>query len=172
MMQSKHCGAFAPVWSRVFLLLLVLLAVVSRPDANGQPSSHEAGAVPAYATVLEPKLKQLAADLLVPGAVVVVRSSELGNWSMTYGNRTLGGHDPVGLGDHVRIGSNTKTWTGTVVLQLVQEGKLSLNDPVSQYLPDVPNGQNITLTHLLNMRSGLYNYSEALEFNKALDDEP
>lgn len=118
------------------------------------------------------KLQQIVADTLTPGAVVLVRSPELGDWTATFGTRALGSAEPVTLADHVRIGSNTKTWTGTVILQLVQEGKLTLADPVSKYRPDVPNGQNITITELLTMRSGLYNYSESLELNQTLDTDP
>jgi D-alanyl-D-alanine carboxypeptidase len=58
-----------------------------------------------------------------------------------------------------------------VILQLVQEGKLKLDDPVSKYRPDVPNGAHITIEQLLTMRSGLYNYSQSLELNKALDTD-
>jgi D-alanyl-D-alanine carboxypeptidase len=53
------------------------------------------------------------------------------------------------------VGSNTKPMTGRVILQLVQEGKLSLDDPVSKLRPDVPDGANITIRGLLSMRSGL-----------------
>ncbi|MGZ4662194.1 MAG: serine hydrolase domain-containing protein, partial [Arthrobacter sp.] len=95
-----------------------------------------------------------------------------GELTFTYGVRTLGGTDPVTVADHVRIGSVTKTWTTTVILQLVQEGKLKLSEPVAKYRPDVPNGANITIEQLLNMRSGLYNYTEALDVNQALDTDP
>jgi CubicO group peptidase (beta-lactamase class C family) len=121
---------------------------------------------------LRPKLQQIFTDTLTPGAVVLVRSPELGDWAAAFGTRALGGADAVTLADHVRIGSNTKTWTGTVILQLVQEGKLALDDPVSKYRPDVPNGQHITITELLDMRSGLYNYTESLELNQTLDTDP
>ncbi|MDQ6853854.1 MAG: beta-lactamase family protein [Actinomycetota bacterium] len=127
---------------------------------------------PPYARALQPKLEQLVKDMLVPGAVVVVRSEELGNWSTKFGTRTLGDKRPIGIDDHVRIGSNTKTMTGTVILQLVQEGKLRLDDPVSKFRPDVPNGENITVEQLMDMRSGLYNYSDSLELNQALDTNP
>src|SRR5207253_2507969 len=70
------------------------------------------------------------------------------------------------------IGSNTKTFTGTVILQVVDEGNLGLDDPVSEYQPKVPNGENITIRQLLNMSSGLYNYAEDKEFNETLDSEP
>jgi D-alanyl-D-alanine carboxypeptidase len=127
---------------------------------------------PPYARALQPKLEALVNEMRVPGAVVVVRSKELGDWTAKFGTRTLGGNQPVGIDDHVRIGSNTKTMTGTVVLQLVQEGKLSLDDPVSKFRPDVPNGDDITIEQLLTMRSGLYNYGDTLELNQALDTTP
>ena len=61
--------------------------------------------------------------------------------------------------DEFRMGSNTKTMIGVLVLQLVAEHKLSLQDPVDKWLPGlVPNGQHITLKMLLNHTSGLYDY--------------
>ena len=62
--------------------------------------------------------------------------------------------------------------TGTVILQLVDEGKLRLDDPISKYRPDVPNGEHIPIDLLLRMRSGLYNYSLSVEMNQALDETP
>jgi D-alanyl-D-alanine carboxypeptidase len=44
-------------------------------------------------------------------------------------------------------------------MQLAQENKLSIDDPVSKYVSSVPNGDNITIAQLLEMRSGLYNYT-------------
>ena len=72
----------------------------------------------------------------------------------------------------MRIGSITKSFTGTVVLQLVDEGWLGLDDPISRHLAGVPNGDNITIRQLLNMTSGLYNYSEDRGFNESLDADP
>jgi D-alanyl-D-alanine carboxypeptidase len=55
-----------------------------------------------------------------------------------------------------RIGSVTKTFTATLVLQLAEEGKLGLDDPVARYLPGlVPAGRRISIRHLLQHRSGL-----------------
>ncbi|MBC3192828.1 beta-lactamase family protein [Pseudonocardia sp. C8] len=131
-----------------------------------------AAATPDYGVALQPQLEQLARDLLVTGAVVEVRSPELGDWTTTLGTRTYRGTDPVQVGDHVRIGSVTKTWTGTVVLQLVDEGRLRLDDPVATYRPDVPNGRNITIEQLLTMRSGLGNYTTDPELNRRIDADP
>ena len=65
---------------------------------------------------------------------------------------------PLTAADHFRIGSNTKTFVVSVILQLIAEGKLSLDDPVSRFSLGVtiPNGDNITVRELCNMRSGLF----------------
>jgi len=62
--------------------------------------------------------------------------------------------------------------TSTVILQLVQEGKLALDDPISKYIPNVPNGDQITIANLSEMRSGLYSYSFDTGFNNTLDQQP
>lgn len=117
------------------------------------------------------RVSAMAREMLVPGAAALVRSPA-GEITTTYGTTTVGGRVPVSLEDHVRIGSITKTWTGTVILQQAHEGKLSLDDPVSKFRPDVPDGDHITIAELLTMRSGLYNYSETRELNEAGDRDP
>ncbi len=158
------------------VLCLSLLAAACGTNARAAtPASAEPtrrAPLPGYAAALEPKLAAQFVASKAPGGVVLILSDKLGNWSATYGTNRLGGGRRVSLNDHVRIASNTKTMTGTVILQLVAEGKLRLSDPIAKYLPDVPNGQNITITQLLDMRSGLYNYSESLELNETLDQTP
>src|SRR5262245_16178743 len=78
-----------------------------------------------------------------------------GEFTVSYGTTLLGATSPPGADTHFRIASNTKTMTAAVIVLLAQEGKLSLDDPVSKYVPGVPNGDNITITELLNMHSGL-----------------
>ncbi len=155
---------------------LLLVAIVA--GACGQRlGEHEAPkradpTVPAYATGLDTALQAIIKDMRVPGAVVMITSPEKGNWTKTFGTQALGSGGPVTVDDHFRIGSNTKTMTGTVLLQLAQEGKISLDDPVSTYRPEVPNGDNITIAQLLSMRSGLYNYTEDEQFNARVDRDP
>jgi D-alanyl-D-alanine carboxypeptidase len=127
---------------------------------------------PAYAAELATKIQTIMKDMHVPGAVVMITSPAKGDWTKTFGTRALDGGGPVTVDDHFRIGSNTKTMTGTVLLQLAQEGKIGLDDPVSKYQPDVPNGDHITIAQMLSMRSGLYNYSEDEQFNARIDNDP
>jgi D-alanyl-D-alanine carboxypeptidase len=109
---------------------------------------------------------------VIPGAVVLVHSRDKGDWSATFGTREIGKDVPLSTEDHFRVGSNTKTMTSTVILQLVQEGALGLDDTVSAFWPGVPNGDSITIAQLSEMRSGLYSYTFDREFNATLDREP
>jgi D-alanyl-D-alanine carboxypeptidase len=104
--------------------------------------------------------------------MVVMITTPTQKYVNTWGSVREGVNEPPTLDTKVRVGSNTKTWTGTAILQLVDEGKLAVTDPVSKFRPDVPNGDNITIGDLLDMRSGLYNYTETLELNQALDEQP
>ncbi|WP_321923785.1 serine hydrolase domain-containing protein [Burkholderia sp. BCC1998] len=146
------------------------LAVGIAVSACGGDSSLNSDE-PAYATQARPQINALLASTMTPGAVVYVQSPQ-GNWLASFGTAVRGTNSPIPTNAHFRIGSVTKTWTGTVILQLVQEGRLRLTDHVSQYVANVPNGDTITIEQLLTMRSGLYNYSTSLAFNQSLDAQP
>ncbi|MGX5696023.1 serine hydrolase domain-containing protein [Agromyces soli] len=140
-------------------------------DATPTPTAVESGLPSIDTAAVESAFEAKAEELGVPGAVLLLRTPD-GEFTASYGARGLDDPTPPTVDDHVRIGSNTKTMTGTVILQLVEEGKLSLDDPVSKYRPDVPNGDAITIEQLLTMRSGLHNYTEMLPLNQGLDDDP
>ena len=120
---------------------------------------------------LQAMVDKTAKELLIPGVVVVLRTPQ-GEFAVTYGTTLLGAKIPPRADTYFRAASNTKTMTSAVILQLAQEGKLSLDDPVSKYVARVPNGDKITLAELLEMRSGLYNYSDAPEISASLDHDP
>lgn len=63
-----------------------------------------------------------------------------------------------------RIGSISKTFTATIILQLVDEGKLSLGDSLSRYFPEIPNSEKITISDMLYHRSGIYNITTEKNF--------
>ncbi|WP_227982029.1 serine hydrolase domain-containing protein [Nocardia spumae] len=149
--------------------------------SSSAPAASSTSAAPATTTAagvrpldqpaLEGIIAPLARQWSVPGVVALVRTPA-GDIGAAYGTRTFGGGPAVTPADRVRVGSLTKTWTGTVILQQAQEGKLALDDPVSKFRPDVPGGQAITIAELLDMRSGLYNYSETRELAEAMDADP
>ncbi|MFC7242104.1 serine hydrolase domain-containing protein [Catellatospora aurea] len=110
-------------------------------------------------------------QMLVPGAVVLVCTPKGVNTVLS-GTLQRGTQTPPATSTHYRIGSNTKTMTSATILLLAQEGKLKLSDPISAYVPDVPNGDKITIEQLLKMRSGLYNYTDAPELSATMDADP
>jgi D-alanyl-D-alanine carboxypeptidase len=71
--------------------------------------------------------------------------------------------EPMKADNAQRIGSVTKSFTVTRILQLAAEGRLDLDDPVRRYVPNVRGGA-ATLRELANMTSGIFNYTEDLPF--------
>ncbi len=105
-------------------------------------------------------LRQAMTALTAAGAAgVQVRvHDEHGDWAGSAGVRTLHG-GKVPTDGRYRVGSITKTFVATVVLQLVDEGELALDDPVSTYLPEYGLDPRITVRMLLQHTSGLFNYT-------------
>jgi D-alanyl-D-alanine carboxypeptidase len=102
----------------------------------------------------------------VPGVLIGVWDRSGGAYIHAFGYADLATHRQLTPQDHFRIGSITKTFVATVILQLVDEGKLNLDDPLSKFDLGIaiPNAQNITVRDLLDMRSGLFEYSAVPEF--------
>jgi D-alanyl-D-alanine carboxypeptidase len=145
----------------------VVIATVSAATSRGTVSDSPA-LKPISQGALQALVDSTARELLVPGAVVLLRTPQH-EFVARYGTTQLGTMNRPGVDTYFRIASNTKTMTAAVILQLAQEGLLSLSDPIAKYVPHVPNGDNITIAELLEMRSGLYNYSNAPELSAAID---
>ena len=79
---------------------------------------------------------------------------------------------PMKTDFYSRIGSQTKTFTVTGVLQLADQGKLGLDDPIAKFVDGVPQGDKITLRQLARMQSGLFSYSATKPFQDALFADP
>ncbi len=118
-------------------------------------------------TELSQTLRQILIDNMdefgIPGALVGVWIPGEGSLIIEEGVSDLDSERPISKDDHARIGSITKSYTVTVILQLVDEGTISLVDPLSKYFPDVENS-DATIRELANMRSGIFNYTEDRDF--------
>ena len=158
-----------PIRARTSLLVGValLIAGCSRPGSTTGSSALK----PIDQAALQTMVDTTAKELLIPGAVVLLRTPQ-GEFAVTYATALLGATSPPRADTHFRIASNTKTMTAAVIVLLAQEGKLSLDNPVSKYVQGVPNGDNITITELLNMRSGLYTYDDDPKFWAILERDP
>jgi D-alanyl-D-alanine carboxypeptidase len=91
----------------------------------------------------------------LPGVVVGVWVPGEGRYVVAKGKANLETGEKRDLADQFRIGSITKTFVATAVLQLVEEGKLSKSDKLSRWYPDFPNADKITVEDLLRMQSGI-----------------
>jgi CubicO group peptidase (beta-lactamase class C family) len=119
---------------------------------------------PINQATLQTMVDTTARELLIPGRGSLAHTQ--GEFRVSYGTTLPGASNPRSPDTRFRIASNTKTMTAAVIVLLAQVGKLSLDDPVSKYVPGVPNGDNITIAELLNMRSGLYTYDDGPDFGE------
>ena len=142
---------------------------------------------PVFARDLQQQLLAMMAQEQIPGALIHVdiphshrhtltyifqKHLPPSEWTIALGTSNLATNAPMNVKSHMRVGSITKTFTATLVLQLVDKGDFGLDDPVSNHLPaptgpnppwswsNVPDGNTITIRQLLNMTSGLFNYTE------------
>lgn len=142
----------------VAALALAAPAVAAAPAAASAGGDHRA--------------TRKAMDANVEDGVVGIAAQakdERGVWKATSGVGDLDTGKPRSAHDHFRVGSITKTFTATVLLQLAAEGRLSLDDKVEKWLPGVVrgkghDGRKITLRQLLNHTSGIAEYTSDEQF--------
>jgi len=139
----------------------------STPGASETPSPVATGS--ASSTEKEQVLS--AAQNLVdggfPAALTAVRDKDGNTIGAAAGTGNLETGEAPPLDGEVRIGSNTKTFVAVVILQLVQEGKISLDEPIETYLPGLLRGEGIdgakiTVRQLLQHTSGLPEYTDTV----------
>jgi D-alanyl-D-alanine carboxypeptidase len=130
------------------------------------PSAASASVQRAIAAVVERDRAIYGGRTPVPGVLIGVWDAKGGSYVHGFGYADLAKKRPLTADDHFRIGSNTKTFVVAVVLQLVDEKRLSLDDPLSRFAigVKVPNAENITVRDLCNMRSGLFEAYNTPEF--------
>lgn len=152
----------------IMALAVMLATACSTARSPSGTTATPRGLKKIDSAALKTVLDTASREMLVPGALVYLRTPQ-GDFTVSYGSTVLGAASPPSLDTHFRIASNTKTMTAALILQLAQEGLLGLDDPVSKYIAGVPNGSKITIAQLLEMRSGLYNYTNAREVADRID---
>ncbi len=152
-----------------------LALIPGRIGAQATPEASPGAAAPVPAEQMDAIRAAINAVMEqegIPGAAVHLGLAGYEPFVEAFGVADKATGEPVTLDTHFRTGSITKTFTGTVILQLVDEGQLTLEDTVDRWEIDVPNADRITLRHLLSMTSGLRNFSETPEFAAAMNVDP
>ncbi|WP_234332059.1 serine hydrolase [Streptomyces sp. NRRL S-87] len=166
------------------------------PSTSASQNADDTGfpqLTPEVARKLDRVLRETMRTTKVPGAIVGLWAPGKGSYVKTFGfsnvpppsGRTPGAApaatpEPMSTDFYSRIGSLTKTFTVTALLELVDQGKISLDDPISKYYTDLPAGSKttladldkITIRDLAGMRSGLYSYSFDPGFQQAFFTDP
>lgn len=111
-------------------------------------------------------LDKAAFTYQIPGSIIAVRDDQGKTWMTTNGYADLTTKAPIKTDMLFRMGSNTKTYVATLILQLADSGRLKLDDPVGKYLADEMKAYmpaydptKITLRHLLQHTSGINNFT-------------
>jgi D-alanyl-D-alanine carboxypeptidase len=163
-------------------------AMASRPPASSATIGPTDSPVPASATPL-PSLppgpiadalrQQLDAALMaqqeqrrIPGMNAEVIFPDGSRWSAASGLADIDRNLPATRDTTFVVGSITKTFVTAAVMELKEDGDLSIDDPLSDWLPSFPNAQNITLAQLMSHTSGLFDYFQHADYNLRVFNEP
>ncbi|WP_280340371.1 serine hydrolase domain-containing protein [Nocardia neocaledoniensis] len=146
---------------KAVLSVVVAGAVLAAAACGGETTVDSADQAqtppPAVATAMDTLMRQG-----FPGVQVVI-DGPAGHRVFTAGVGDLGTRTPFPQDARVRIGSNTKTYVATVIMQLVAEGEVDLDAPIERYLPGVVrgngnDGNRITVRQVLQHTSGVPDY--------------
>jgi D-alanyl-D-alanine carboxypeptidase len=155
-----------------FIIVVPFIVAACASSAGSKPQATPTASTPAFAAKLQPVLQSKMQQYHIPGAVVYVDIPDQGTWLHVMGTGNLSTRAPFDPNSYVRIGSITKTITATVILQLAAKGKVGLDDPLSKYQPEFPNGAHISLREVLNHMGGIFSYTEDRAFWQASDTNP
>ena len=115
--------------------------------------------VPAHVAQLAEQLLARTYDANGPGAAVLVMRGDEVLYRGAIGMDDAAKQDALSADDRFRLGSVTKQFAAAAVLKLIEDGKVGLEDPLSKYVEDYPNGDRITVHQLLDHTSGVKSYT-------------
>jgi D-alanyl-D-alanine carboxypeptidase len=154
------------MWKGVLLLTGLVLLLGSGcgggdgSEGDSAAGTHtKAGGEQATKADLDAALKKSFKESDAPGVVAAVQTPQY-TWVQAQGVADRASGKPMTPEVHHRVGSVTKTFTATLLLKAADDGLLSLDDTIDQYIKGVPNGDEITLHQMSDMTSGIASYTE------------
>lgn len=160
MMRNHVCG-----WSAATTLAMALCAggvlmarVPARRDAAAQAAASQSGASAEMRAKIDRAAEEVLAKTGVPSAsVAVVRDGQM-IYAHAYGKARLEPATAARMDMAYSVGSISKQFTATAMLMLQEDGKLSIDDHVSRFLPDLTRANEVTIRELLSHTSGYQDY--------------
>jgi D-alanyl-D-alanine carboxypeptidase len=159
-------------WAILFGMVGAAQLQAAEPSRTKAETTTAAVPVIVKQESLARKLEAKMADLKIPGAVVGIYQASKPVAKLSLGYADVSAKRPMTSDLYFRVASISKPCVGTVILQLVDEGKLALDDPVDKYLEGVPGGNKLTIRHLGTMRAGVFNYIESKTVKQMFAQEP
>ncbi|MEI6153353.1 MAG: serine hydrolase [Deltaproteobacteria bacterium] len=142
----------------------------AKTDTPVDPGQAKNGEIIRYYEALT---DTLVSNNKVPGLIAGVWAPDQNlTWVKAKGKASIASGDLMKDYYQFRIGSITKTFTYTVLLQLADKGLLNLDDKLSTYFPDFPNAGNVTIRMICNHTSGIYNYNKSAIFTSQMITNP
>ncbi|MDA1191634.1 MAG: serine hydrolase [Candidatus Poribacteria bacterium] len=120
--------------------------------------------MPSYEALLNNLLGSVYDDEDDPAVSFLVARDGKVIYQNAFGHADVEGDVGATVETKYRIGSITKQFTATAILQLMEAGKIALDDPLSKFYPDFPRGDEVTVYHLLTHTSGIHSYTGDAEF--------
>lgn len=143
---------------------LVLAGCSELPRATPDWPAQASGPLPSsVATQLHDSVEQAMQLSGAPGAIVGVWAPWSGSWTTALGTTAAKGGAPMSTAMHFRVGQVTTSMTCSVLLQMAQEGKVRLDGPVDDYLPQMTGTSGVTLRQLCENTSGIGDFTAELE---------
>jgi CubicO group peptidase (beta-lactamase class C family) len=158
--------------SRFGALVLVVLVVLAGCGGDDVRDRRAEPAAKRLARVLQAKLDAKREEYDVRGITASVVFPDGSRWSGASGLADTDPRRPMRPDTPMPIASVTKPLTAALAVALAQEGRLSLDDRLSRWVPRFPNARNITLRQLLNHTSGLFNVDEDEAYAEAVPGHP
>ncbi|MBQ0786294.1 MAG: beta-lactamase family protein [Oceanihabitans sp.] len=136
--------------------LIILLLIIAYTSSKAQNFEQ-----------LDQFLEVLHANNKLMGSLSILKEGK-SVYHKSVGYQSINSEDktPNTTASKYRIGSVTKTFTAVMIFQLVDEGKIKLDEKLSNYFPEIPNASKITIANLLDHSSGLFNIPRDENFNE------
>jgi CubicO group peptidase (beta-lactamase class C family) len=106
-----------------------------------------------------------------PGGVFLISQKGKPVFKKAFGMANLELDSKLNTNSVFQIGSMTKQFTAIAILMLEEQGKLKVTDPISKYIPSYPNGNNITIHHLLTHTSGIKDFTKMKSLSEIAQKE-